>query len=111
MRMTQVASIFTSAVVATAVIAVYARAEQPTQAGSARPLVSANPASECQLSGKPSLPLDVIIYAKDKGDAKNARFTGMTTGLIGGGTSRVDAATSPRRHRERVKAGSQSTAG
>ena len=81
MRITEVAPIFTLAVVATAVIAVYARAEQPTQAGSARPLVSANPASECQLSGKPSLPLDVIIYAKDKGDAENARFTGMTTGL------------------------------
>ena len=81
MRTTLAASILTSAVVASAIVSVFAQAAQPTQAGSARPLVSANPASECQLSGNPSLPLDVIIYAKDKGDTKNARFTGMATGL------------------------------
>ena len=74
-------AILIAPIVTSGVVSVFAQAAQPTQVGSAHPLVSASPTFECQLSGSPSLPLDVIIYAKDKGDAKNARFTGMTTGL------------------------------
>jgi hypothetical protein len=81
MPSTLTTSIMTSAAIAGLIVSVAAQAEQPTQVGSARPLVNANPASECQLSGAPSLPLDVVIYAKDKGDAKIGRFTGMSTGL------------------------------
>ncbi len=81
MRIVPVGSMFTAAIASLAVVSVFAQAAQPTQVGSARPLVSTNPNVECQLAGSPSMPLDVIIYAKDKGDAKNARFTGMTTGL------------------------------
>ncbi len=70
-----------ASVVSLFVVSVLAQAAQPTQSSSGHPLVSANPTSECQLTGAPAMPLDVIIFTHDKGDAKNARFTGMTTGL------------------------------
>ena len=77
-------TILVASVVSSAIVSMFAQAAQPTQptqSSSSHPLVSANPSSECQLSGAPAMPLDVVIYAHDKGDAKNARFTGMTTGL------------------------------
>ena len=74
-------AILLASVVSSVIASVFAQAAQPTQSGSGHPLVSANPTSECELSGAPSLPLDTPIYAHDTGDAKNGRFTGMTTGL------------------------------
>lgn len=74
-------TIVIASIVSSAIYAVLAQAAQPAQVGSAQPLVSANMSAECQLSGSPSLPLDVPIFAKDKGDAKVARFTGMASGL------------------------------
>jgi len=70
-----------ASVVSLFIVSVLAQAAQPTQSSSSHPLVSANPTSECQLTGAPAMPLDVVIFTHDKGDAKNARFTGMTTGL------------------------------
>jgi hypothetical protein len=69
-------------IVSSAIVSVFAQAAQPTQGGPGRPLVDARPTSECRLSGTSSMPLDVTIYAHDKGDAKNARFTGMNSALV-----------------------------
>lgn len=77
-----VRTILVAAAALSVIVSAFGWAAQPTHNGSARPLVSANPTSECQLSGKPALPLDVTIYARENGDAKNARFTGMSSALL-----------------------------
>src|SRR5664280_441174 len=74
-------TILLAPVFSTAILSVFAQAAQPTQSNASRPLVSATTTAECQLTGSPELPLDVAIYAKEKGETKIARFTGMTTGL------------------------------
>ena len=74
-------TILIASIVSSAIYSVLSLAAQPAQVGSAQPLVSGNMSAECQLSGSPSLALDVPIFAKEKGDAKVARFTGMSSGL------------------------------
>ena len=74
-------TILLASIVSSAIYSVLAQAAQPAQVGSAQPLVSANMPAECQLSGSPSIALDVPVFAKEKGDAKVGRFTGMSSGL------------------------------
>ena len=64
--------------VATSLVAQAAPQPQGTATSS---LVGSSASNECRLEGSTTMPLDTIVYAKDKGDAKIARFTGMTTGL------------------------------
>jgi len=73
--------ILIASIVSSAIYSVLAQAAQPAQVGSARPLVTANLSAACQLSGSPLIPLDVALYARDKGDQKVGRFTGMASGL------------------------------
>ena len=58
-----------------------AQAEPQPQGTASGSLVGSAASNECRLEGSASMPLDAIIYAKEKGDAKIARFTGMATGL------------------------------
>ncbi len=74
-------TILFASIVSAVVYSVLAQASQPAQVGSAQPLVSTNMSADCQLSGTPTLALDVPIFAKEKGDAKVGRFTGMSSGL------------------------------
>jgi len=73
--------VLSASIVSSVIYSVFAQAAQPAQVGSARPLVTTSLSTECQLSGAPLIPLDVPIYAKDSGDQKVARFTGMSSGL------------------------------
>ena len=63
------------------VVASHAVWAAPEPQGTTSSLVGTASSSECRLEGTATMPLDAIIYAKDKGDTKIARFTGMTTGL------------------------------
>jgi hypothetical protein len=76
MRRAPVASVIS--VLVTTVVAFAADKPQGTATSS---LVGSSASSECGLSGAAVMPLDVSLYAKDKGDAKVARFTGMLSGL------------------------------
>jgi hypothetical protein len=55
-------------------------AEKP-QGTATSVLVGTSVTLECRLAGSTTMPLEVAIYAKDKGDSKIARFTGMPSGL------------------------------
>ena len=76
MRTAPVASVVF--VVVTSVVAL--GAEKP-QAAATSSFVGSTGTSECRLEGSTTMPLDVAIYAKDRGEAKVARFTGMSSGL------------------------------
>ncbi len=63
------------------VTSLVAQAAPQSQGTATSSLVGSATSNECRLEGAATMPLDIVIYAKEKGDAKIGRFTGMTTGL------------------------------
>lgn len=68
-------------IVLVAVTSFVALAAEKPQGTATSSLVGTVPAAECHLTGSATMPLDVTLFAKEKGDTKIARFTGMSSGL------------------------------
>jgi hypothetical protein len=76
MRRSPVASFL--CILITSLVAFGAEKPQGTATSS---LVGSSATADCRLTGTATMPLDVALYSKDKGDTKIARFTGMSSGL------------------------------